>query len=247
MRLVPERGTPTPTIHWVLNTPSAAAPRPGVRMPAPFTLHPRDTHLLDIFAHDLRSPLLGMHGCIGELERALGERPDSAQLLEDLSDVKDGLGRVEDLLTGLLTICRRSRPSLQTERLDMAAVFADAIAQVEQERGPLSVTVTPLPDCTADRVMLTEALVHLLDNAARAGGPITIDGEAGERITYRITDSGDGMSAKIRRSAFELFKSNTDGEGMGLSIARHLIILHRGWLRLGSIKGGCRVEVSMPA
>jgi signal transduction histidine kinase len=214
-------------------------------MTDPFTFHPQDTHLLDIFAHDLRSPLLGMQGCLGEIERALSEQPDCTPFLEDLGDVKDGLARVEELLTGLLTICRRSRPTLQLQRLDMAAVCADAIAQVEQARGPLSITLSHLPDCTADRAMLTEALVHLLDNAARAGGPITIDGEAGARITYRITDSGSGMSASIRRRAFGLFSSDTDGEGIGLSLARHLIILHRGWLRLSNTERGCCIEVSM--
>lgn len=215
-------------------------------MPAPFTFHPRDTHLLDIFAHDLRSPLLGVQGCLGELERALGELPGNELLLEDLGDVKDGLGRVEALLAGLLTICRRSRPPLQPEPLDMEAVLADAIAQVERDRGPLPVTLSPLPVCTADRAALTEAFVHLLDNAARAGGPITVAGEVGERTTYTITDSGGGLSEGIRRHAFELFASDTDGEGIGLSLARHLIILHRGWLRLRSVEGGCRVEVSLP-
>jgi signal transduction histidine kinase len=216
-------------------------------MPDPFTFHPRDAHLLDVFAHDLRSPLLGMQGCLGELQHVIVDRPDDTEMLEDFAALQSGLTRIEALLTGLMTICRRSRPQLNPEPLDMSEVIADAIAQVEESRGPLSITVGPLPPCHADRAALTEAFVHLIDNAARIDGPIQIAGEVGERPTYTITDTGGGLSSAVKRSAFELFVSGTGGEGIGLSLARHLLILHRGWLRLHSTETGCRAEVSLPA
>ena len=213
-------------------------------MPEPFTLHPSDVPLLDVFAHDLRSPLLGVRGFLSEIQRSAEATPGTEEIREDLVEVQEGIEHIETLINGLLTLCRRSRRPLQPEALDMNAVVRQAIAQVEAHRGPQPITLAPLPPCQGDRAPLTEVFVHLLDNAAQPGGPSQIEGERGDRIHYRIIDSGPGFSPEMRRRAFELFCGA--GDGIGLSLARHLLIMHSGWLRLTNTDTGCKAEVSLP-
>ena len=216
-------------------------------MPASLTFHPQDAHFLDIFTHDLRSPLLGVYGYLSELERVIEEIPDNDTPKADLADIKDGLARMETMLDGLLSICRRSRPALSIEDIDMDSLLAEVIAQVQAECGPIDIEVAPLPPCRADRNSLQVALIHLLHNAVRAGGPITIDGQRGERLCYTITDQGSGLSDSMRRQCFELFATDGSGDGIGLSLARHHVIRQHGWLRLRNLSsGGCRAEVSLP-
>jgi len=216
-------------------------------MSSPLTFHPQDAHFLDIFTHDIRSPLLGVYGCLSELEHVIEVLPDNDESKADLADIKAGLSRMESMLNGLLTISRRSRPGLRLAEVDMSAVLTAAIEQVQSESGPIDIEVTPLPTCRADLDAMVETFTHLLRNAARAGGPITVTGWRGERLHYTITDSGPGLSESMKRRCFELFAGDGSGDGIGLSLARHHVIRQHGWLRLRSLdRGGCQAEVSLP-
>jgi signal transduction histidine kinase len=216
-------------------------------MPDPFTFHPQDVHLLDIFAHDLRTPLLGVQGCLDEIRHVVADSPVGAELAEDLADARSGLSRVEELLAGLLTLCRRSRPQLSPEEIDMSTLLDAIVPRIEARHGPLSLLRDPLPSCHADRAAIAEVFTHLLEHAARRGGAIHISGQADERVRYVITDTGGALSEEQQRRAFDLFATRThDDDGIGLSLARHLLILHRGWLRLHGTAEGCRIELSLP-
>lgn len=216
-------------------------------MSASFTLHPQDAHFLDIFTHDIRSPLLGVSGCLSELEHVIAVMPDNDEPKADLAHIKDGLARVEAMLNGLMTISRRSRPETIIEDIDMNTVLAEAVGLVQAASGPLDVEVMPLPPCRADRASMVEVFVHLLRNAVRAGSPVTVSGQRGARLRYTVTDQGRGLSESMKRRCFEMFTTDGPGDGIGLSLARHHVIRQRGWLRLRNLdNGGCQAEVSLP-
>lgn len=216
-------------------------------MSTSFTLHPQDAHFLDIFTHDIRSPLLGAYGCVNELEYGIEDIPGSDELRVDLAHLKDGLARIEAMLGGLMAISRRSRPAVITEELDMNAVLEEIIKQLESESGPLEIELMPLPPCRADRASMVVVFTQLLRNAVRAGGQITVTGQRGARLSYTVTDQGSGLSETMKRRCFEMFTTDGSGDGIGLSLARHHVIRQHGWLRLSNLSaGGCQAEVSLP-
>ena len=215
-------------------------------MPDRFILHPDSVHLIDIFAHDLRSPLLGVRGCLKELQHAAATLPGGEALSEDFAEINDGIRDIEALLSGLLTICRRSRPKLTMTDVDMNALAAEAASAVARRRNAADITIAELPPCRGDRALLTEAFTHLLDNAVQAGAPVTVTGARADRVQYIITDQGSGLSKAMKHEAYTLFATDGDGDGIGLSLARHILILHRGWLRLRDGPAGCAAEISLP-
>ncbi len=212
-------------------------------------LHPQDVSLLDIFVHDIRSPLAGLQGYTAELGLALeglratlspAQRDDLAEIHSAIEDCGSSIDR---LLGGLLQICRQSRPSIQLQRLDVDAMV-DAIA-AGISWGTRRLERAALPPCCGDHRLLSEAFSHLILYAARCcRARIHITGHSEEHGScYTITHDGPPLSPAQRRDAFALFRDS----GMELPLALHLVTLHHGWIALRpSPAGGQQVVLFLP-
>jgi signal transduction histidine kinase len=81
----------------------------------------------------------------------------------------------------------------------------------------------------ADRARLTQVVVNLLDNAAKytpAGGEISVTGyREGSDVVLHVRDTGIGISSERLPRVFDLF---AEGFGVGLALARALVVLHGG-------------------
>ena len=111
---------------------------------------------------------------------------------------------------------------------------------------------------SGDRVMIAEALAHLLENGVkynRPGGTVTIRAAQEDGGTIlEIEDTGIGIPAVELERVFEMFYQVEEhmtraqgGLGMGLSIARRAIELHGGRIEVTSTVGqGSRFRVIFP-
>ena len=112
-----------------------------------------------------------------------------------------------------------------------------------------------IPTFWAERVLLQQVLVNLLQNALEA-----TRGQAAPRVLMRarparaglrisVVDSGPGFAPDVRDRAFEPFvTSRSAGMGMGLAIARRLIEAHGGAIAVGKLpSGGAVVSCWLPA
>ena len=98
---------------------------------------------------------------------------------------------------------------------------------------------------TADRTLLTRAIAELITNAIEANPPTGIEIHAAfdlldDRLTITVQDDGVGMDDHALKHAFEPFYSNKPAgrqTGLGLALARRLVGLHGGAIRLTSIVG----------
>jgi signal transduction histidine kinase len=89
-------------------------------------------------------------------------------------------------------------------------------------------------------------------DAARDASPpgpvvVRLQCEAGlAKIT--IDDSGTGLAPEIRDRLFEPFASGrSGGAGLGLALARRIVLMHGGSLELVSLPGqGARAELRLP-
>ena len=106
-----------------------------------------------------------------------------------------------------------------------------------------------LPLILADRAMLSQALLNLLQNAAKYGGEarqidLVCRADNG-RVELAVADKGPGIPRRERRRIFERFYRIDDrldrkqeGSGLGLAIVRHVVQAHGGQVTVRNRPGG---------
>ncbi len=137
---------------------------------------------------------------------------------------------------------------------DVAAQFADD-AQAKTIEMELQLDDT-LGSALADRRRLSQAIGQIIDNSIRYtgdGGRLLINGSGNvKQAVIHISDDGPGMSAGQQSKAFDSFarSRNKTGEnvgGLGLPLARQLMLAHGGELTLTSEPGqGTLVTIHLP-
>jgi signal transduction histidine kinase len=133
---------------------------------------------------------------------------------------------------------------------DLRAVVSDAISSVQEGAAVNGHRfVLELPDepvaASADREKLVQILRNLLDNAVKfspEGGTVTVEARrrAG-RVEVRVVDQGEGIPEAEREHIFSKFHradSGDSGAGLGLFIARGLVLAMGGRIWVDSAEGG---------
>jgi two-component system sensor histidine kinase BaeS len=115
-----------------------------------------------------------------------------------------------------------------------------------------------LPTIEVDSGRIRQALANLLANALRytpQGGAVTVlISQQAKALQIAVEDSGPGLSPEQISHIFERFyrtdearQRDSGGAGLGLAIARELILLHEGQLTAESEPGrGSRFKISLP-
>ncbi|QDS33187.1 HAMP domain-containing histidine kinase [Brevibacillus brevis] len=107
-----------------------------------------------------------------------------------------------------------------------------------------------------DEHVLRRALTNFLMNAVihnPAGTEITLSVQCDTELTITITDNGIGMTAEEQKKLFERYYRGTStdtpigGTGLGMAIAKQLIVAHRGTIQVQSSPGkGTTINISLP-
>ena len=196
--------------------------------------------------HAVRS---GLAGVAGALHVLLDERPDRLEFSRH---------RVETLLITEVERLQRlvdtgsdERRGDEFETLDLDDVIEDVVL-ARTVAGQQVVWEPTGHRVRGRRDVLVELLNILLVNAARhAGTPARIDvSEAGEQIRLTVSDGGPGIPPELREEIFErgARREGSPGEGLGLSMARHLAQALGGSLALcEGQEPGARFDVVLPA
>jgi len=204
--------------------------------------------IINATSHDLRAPLVNIHGFAEELGRACEAlraalwgknvpediRKDIAPLLDEdipeaLRFIRAGASKMDSLLAGLLRISRLGRVSLKLERLDMNALLTDVLHGMEYQiqQAGAKILVGELPACIGDAGQINQVFSNLIDNALKYRHPdrpavIEISGlKQGGRAVYCVRDNGVGIAPQHRERVFELFQrlQTTGVPGEGLGLA----------------------------
>jgi len=152
-------------------------------------------------------------------------------------------------------------------RLDLAEVLDDITLRFAARAAQQGVTLDFTPESGAPLVaevdieLFERALANLLDNALKhtpAGGAIrvTAAGEPG-RVRVAVADSGAGIAAADLPHLFDrLYQAresvapatSAEGKGLGLTIVKRIVELHRGEVAVHSAPGqGTTVTLRLPA
>ena len=128
-----------------------------------------------------------------------------------------------------------------------------------REHVSLATSVAPnLPPILADRAMLSQALLNLLQNAAKYGGDgreidLVCRAEDG-RVALSVADKGPGIPRRERRRIFDRFyriddrlNRKQEGSGLGLAIVRHVVQAHGGTVVVRNREnGGAEFSILLP-
>jgi len=213
----------------------------------------------DNIAHDLRSPLGRLRS---RIEVALIEPPSTERYRDVLQQT---IGEADHLLatfTALLDIAEAEAgsPRAQMTPLDLASFardLADLYEPVAEEKG-LRLTIETGPDpieIRGDRHMLSRAIANLVENALKytpTGGTIAVRVTAeGTMARLTVADDGPGIPAEERDRVFDRFyrleaSRTTEGNGLGLSLARAVVRLHGGTIAMADNEPGLLAVVSLP-
>jgi signal transduction histidine kinase len=205
-----------------------------------------------MLAHEVRNPLGAMELFTGLLLQDLREQPDAQRLAQQ---VARGIVDLNHLVANLLEFTRTQQPRRVV--VDCCGLVEDALRYTADLRATGRITLdrcyaAPLVPAVADPELLRPVLLNLIRNAVQAmdaGGILTVSaGSDGERTALRVTDTGCGIAPEAQEEIFRPFyTTRTRGTGLGLAVARGLVVAMGGALTVESEVGrGTTFTVWLP-
>ena len=214
-------------------------------------------------SHELRTPLTAVRGLLEPL--ADGMVKDEADRQRYYKIMLHEVLRLSRLITDMMMLSRLQSGTeyMEITRVDVNELVQDIASAYSSTLADKGVNLVldcprPVPDAMTDPDRIEQVLVILLDNASRytpKGGTITISARNGkEKIQLSVTDTGCGIPESDLPHIFERFyrvdKSHSreiGGSGLGLSIARNAVVMHRGAIKVFSQPGeGTTFSVRIP-
>lgn len=205
----------------------------------------RKNEFLAMLAHELRNPLAPLSNSLDVLRMGDSDPAGKRQVLEIMDRQVWQMTRLVDDLLDMSRIAL-GKLTLHEQRLDLAAVLLQAIQAVtplaEARKHTLSNSVPGEPLWIhGDPSRLTQVFVNLLNNAVKytpEGGKIHLTATREEgRAVVRLQDNGIGIPQEMLEQIFDLFtqidlgserEQEGGGLGIGLSLVRRLVELHKG-------------------
>ena len=202
--------------------------------------------------HDLRTPLASIKASVTTLlQEELELQPD--QRLELLRTVLEETDRLNRLIGNILELARVRAGALVPSKVPTALdeVVESVLHRMEPALGQVRVRtmLRDAPEVAADPVQIDQVVSNLLENAVRfspPGSEIVVSvapWHAGVQV--RVVDHGPGIAPADRDRVFEAFarvgasdRDGSGGSGLGLTIARAIVLAHGGRIWIEGVPGG---------
>lgn len=198
-------------------------------------------------SHELRTPIAVIQGYAGLLNR-WGTKDESV-MHESISAIQSEAKEMQDLVEKLLFLSRHDKKTLKLNKtkFNMCEVVEDMVKETRMVAIRHTINSTKLEDVMVygDKQSLKQAVRVFIDNAVKYtkdGGSISIscENQNGDCV-ITVQDTGIGMTRKDLDNIFERFyrsdhvrNEKIGGHGLGLSIAKLIIIKHTGRIKVRS-------------
>ena len=196
--------------------------------------------MLRSLAHDLKGPL----DSAVRVARSLSDQSSGSRILKYLKSVQDSI-------EAIASFARATRRDGDLALVDLPSLI-EALVDEQLDAGASGrVQIdTPVTLC-GRRNALSRALQNILENAAKYGESFDVNLTRDDRnAIIQIDDNGPGIDAEKHDLVFRPFErlsTNTPGSGLGLSIAKAIVVDHGGTIELRNREPqGLRVTVSLP-
>ncbi|WP_169791158.1 PAS domain S-box protein [Rubellimicrobium mesophilum] len=217
-------------------------------------------------SHELRTPLsaiIGYAELLDEEAQDLGE--EGAFIREDLAKIEGSARHLLTLINGVLDLSKieAGKMEVEVEPFEVALLLREVCGTVEalmakKDNRFCADVPEDLGIMRSDPVKLRQCLFNLLSNAAKftEGGEITLTVERkGQRLTFRVADTGIGMTPDQQDKLFQRFTqadvSTTrrfGGTGLGLALTKAFAEMLGGSIAVESQEGrGSTFTLTLPA
>ena len=175
----------------------------------------------------------------------------------DVADARSAIETVARRADGVMQFVQTYRQISQAPKINprefQVAPWADEVAKLfraSDVAADVEFTVDvdpPKLSIDADPDLLFQVLINLLRNGAEAAASraekpavsLTFTRTKGGRTTIEVADNGPGVPESLRQDVFlPFFTTKQKGTGVGLSLARQIVLAHRGSITLESSPGG---------
>jgi two-component system NtrC family sensor kinase len=185
--------------------------------------------------------------------------------VETVQEMGDAVQRANTVIKGLLDFSRSEQLSLVSQ--DLNAVIEESLLLIKHELTAHQIVLDKqlapqLPQVELDRNKVKQVFLNIFMNAIQAMGdegtmsvrtvlaPM-VPGAAGRRVVMETEDTGSGIPEDKLDRLFEPFfttKPVGSGTGLGLSVSRKIIELHRGTISIVNRAGtrGVAVTITFP-
>jgi signal transduction histidine kinase/ActR/RegA family two-component response regulator len=208
---------------------------------------------LATLSHELRSPLSAVLMWSHMMRRGRLDERQTARALETIEqNARMQVRLIEDLLDVSRIVA--DKLTLHMAPVELSAVIIASIeivrAAAEEKNITLGLEVAGARVVRADPARLQQVFVNLLSNAIKftgEGGRVAVEARplADGRVMVTVADTGIGIPADVLPHVFDRFRqadSSTTrrygGLGLGLAIARHLVVRHGGTIEAESAGTG---------
>ncbi len=210
-------------------------------------------------SHDLKSPLITISGFLGLLERDLATG-NQERIRENLREINAATKKMEALLNDLLRLSQVGRVIDSRESVSLGELAHEAVELIVgpvAEQGILVEVSSDLPVVHGDRARLLEVLQNLVENAVKFLGDqaeprieIGTRQDGSETICF-VSDNGIGIDPRHHEKIFGLFdrlSRETEGTGVGLTIAKRIVEAHGGriWAESAGAGQGSTFSFAIP-
>lgn len=174
-----------------------------------------------------------------------------------LAEVREATGRISALVAAVRSYSQMDRGSRQ--RTDLTEGIESTLVMLGHKIGHDVRVVREydpeLPPVDVYPGELNQVWTNLVDNALDAmGGSGTLrvaTRQADDHVVVEIEDTGPGMASEVEERAFEAFFTTKDvgeGTGLGLDIARRIVVeRHGGRISISTRPGSTVLEVRLPS
>ncbi|MFL9483573.1 sensor histidine kinase [Chitinophagaceae bacterium LWZ2-11] len=211
--------------------------------------------LLSVMTHEIMNSVAPISSLADTLKNMLHQ---SASLLDNstgvIDDLELGIGTIKKRSDGLLKFTETYRNLNKITKINASKVFVSELFEsmhrlmqptLEQKNIDVEIILKdPVISIQADATLIEQVLINLLVNAIDAvknveAPKITLSAATlGNKTLLKVADNGAGMPPEVMDKIFvPFFSTKKTGSGIGLSLCKQIIMLHKGHIQVQSKEG----------
>lgn len=212
--------------------------------------------LLSVMTHEIMNsiaPISSLADSLHQQVKQAIEDPDSSTL--DMEDMDIGIASIRNRSEGLVKFAKTYRSLNKVTQLNLEVIKINQLFEgIESLMLPSlkekDVAIEFINDnqdleIKIDTYLVEQVIINIILNAVEASLQkehphivITAEKNASENIAIKITDNGTGIPAEILDTVFvPFFTTKKTGSGIGLSLSKQIMLLHKGKINIHSVEG----------